>query len=104
MITIRLFCANGFSTTMMCKKIEAAAKAEGTEVDVKAFPYSECKDKGAIADIILLGPQIRYNLRKVEAMYPSKIVILLDALTYGQMDGEKVFKMVKEKLKEGACE
>lgn len=98
MITVRLFCANGFSTTMMCKKIEAAAKANGKEVDVKAFPYSECKDQGVIADIILLGPQIRYNLRKVEELYPDKKVILLDAMTYGQMDGEKVFQMMMELL------
>lgn len=100
MITVRLFCANGFSTAIMCKKIQEAAKQNGKEFDVIAFPYSECSDKGKCADVILLGPQIRYNLSKVKKMYPDKPVILLDMETYGKMDGVSVYDKIIDVLEE----
>lgn len=98
MITVRLFCANGFSTAIMCKKIQEAAKQNGKDFDVIAFPYSECSKEGVVADVILLGPQIRYNLSKVQTMYPDKPVILLDMETYGKMDGAKVYGQIIEVL------
>lgn len=98
MTTVRLFCANGFSTAMMCKKIQAEAKAQGAEYDVEAFPYAKISEEGKKADVILLGPQIRYNLKKAQAMYPDKTVILLDMLTYGQMNGKAVYEMIQKEL------
>lgn len=98
MTTVRLFCANGFSTAMMCKKIQAEAKTQGTDYDVEAFPYAKITEEGKKADVILLGPQIRYNLKKAQAMYPDKPVILLDMLTYGQMNGKAVYEMIQKEL------
>ena len=36
MLRIRLFCANGMSTSLLVKKMEEAAKEKGKEVDIKA--------------------------------------------------------------------
>lgn len=98
MTIVRLFCANGFSTAMMCKKIQEEAQKKGAEYDVQAFPYAKIQEEGKTADVILLGPQIRYNLKKAEAMYPDKPVILLDMMTYGQMNGKAVFDQIEEIL------
>ena len=38
MLRIRLFCANGMSTSLLVKKMEEAAKEKGKEVDIKAYP------------------------------------------------------------------
>lgn len=38
MLKIRLFCANGMSTSLLVKKMEEAAKEKGKEVDIKAYP------------------------------------------------------------------
>ncbi|MBR2804645.1 MAG: PTS sugar transporter subunit IIB, partial [Eggerthellaceae bacterium] len=38
MLVIRLFCAAGMSTSLLVRKMEEAAKAEGTEVDIVAYP------------------------------------------------------------------
>lgn len=96
MTTVRLFCANGFSTAMMCQKIAEAAKAAGRDYDVQAFPYSSIQDEGEAADFILLGPQIRYNLQKARALFPNKPVEVMDAMMYGQMNGKAVFELVEK--------
>lgn len=91
---INLFCANGFTSSMIRNKIREAAKAHGLDYEVDAYPYSEIAVQGARADVILLGPQIRYNLRHVQEQFPEKPVILLDMQTWGSMDGEKVVNQI----------
>ena len=88
---IRLFCANGFTTEMMTKKMQQAA-------DIKAFPYAKIRDEGPKADVILLGPQIRYNLKHVEKDYPTMPVILMDMRLYAAMDGEAMVKQAQAAL------
>ena len=67
---IVLFCANGFTTAMMAKKLQEAIAAENVDYEANAYPFSELDQRGADADIILLGPQIRYNLKRVQEKYP----------------------------------
>lgn len=41
---------------------------KGVEVSIKAVPVAEFKDNLAAADIILLGPQVKYEQAKLQAM------------------------------------
>ena len=50
------------------------------------------------ADVILLGPQIRYNLKHVEKDYPTMPVILMDMRLYAAMDGEAMVKQAQAAL------
>jgi hypothetical protein len=40
MLTIRLFCAAGMSTSLLVSKMIEAAEAVGTEVDIIAYPVA----------------------------------------------------------------
>ena len=42
MLKIRLFCANGMSTSLLVKKMEDAAKEKGKEEDFHLFPHAFC--------------------------------------------------------------
>lgn len=95
---IVLFCANGFTTAMMAKKLKEAIEKQGLDYDSNAYPYAEIDERGKEADIILLGPQVRYNLKHVQKKFPDKPAIVLDMQTYAVMDGEKIFKQVREIL------
>ena len=95
---IRLFCANGFTTEMMTKKMQQAAEKLCLDYDIKAFPYAKIRDEGPKADVILLGPQIRYNLKHVEKDYPTMPVILMDMRLYAAMDGEAMVKQAQAAL------
>ena len=45
MLTIRLFCNEGMSTSLLVEEMKKAAAAEGTEVDIRAYPINDLDDK-----------------------------------------------------------
>lgn len=65
MTKIVLLCAAGMSTSALVRKMKDAAKAEGYECDISAHSVSEAKNYQS-ADMILLGPQVRYRLKEVQ--------------------------------------
>lgn len=95
---IVLFCAAGMSTSVMVQKMQEAADAQGYECEIAAYSVSEVGTYGPEADIVLLGPQIRFNQKKVQAQLPGKPVEVIDMRSYGMMDGAGIIKFVKEKL------
>ncbi|MGN1406273.1 MAG: PTS sugar transporter subunit IIB [Erysipelotrichaceae bacterium] len=96
---IRLFCAAGMSTSLLVKKMQDYAASINYECDICAYSVSEVADKGADADICLLGPQVRFELNNVKAKLPEgKIVMPIDMMAYGMMDGKAVIESVKKEL------
>lgn len=65
---------------------------KGVEVSIKAVPVAEFKDNLAAADIILLGPQVKYEQAKLQAMADpfGKKVAVIDMMDYGMMKGDAV--------------
>ena len=75
-----------------------AATDMNYDCKVAAYSVSEATTYGPDADIILLGPQIRFNLNKVRGLLPGKIVEVIDMRAYGMLDGKSVINFVKQKL------
>ena len=98
MRNIVLFCSAGMSTSVMVRKMEEAAKAMNYDCKIAAYAVSEATTYGPDADIILLGPQIRFNLAKVRKLLPGKTVEVIDMRAYGMLDGKAVISFVKQKL------
>ena len=71
MKNIVLFCAAGMSTSLLVSKMQAAAKEMGVDCQIAAYSLNELNAKGADADCILLGPQVRYQKSKVTAAFPT---------------------------------
>lgn len=95
---IVLLCAAGMSTSMLVIKMKKYAESEGYDCEIDAHAVSEAKQYGAEADIVLLGPQVRFNLAKVKEQCPNCPVEAIDMAAYGAMDGAKVIRRVKEVL------
>ncbi len=95
---IVLLCAAGMSTSLLVTKMQKAADDEGVACDINAYPVAQAKEVGADADIVLLGPQVRFNLAKIKEQCPNCPVEAIDMAAYGMMDGAKVMKRVKEVL------
>ncbi len=96
---IVLLCSAGMSTGMLVKKMEEAAAEMGYEADIHAWPVAEAERVTKDADIVLLGPQIRFQLNRIKGI-ASCPVEAIDMTAYGLMNGEKVMKRVKEVLGE----
>ena len=95
---ITLLCAAGMSTSMLVKAMQKAAAAENFECEIAAYPTSEAKDKAAGSDVILLGPQVRFQKAKIVELLPGIPVEAIDMKMYGRMDGAGVLKFAQEKM------
>lgn len=91
---IVLLCAAGMSTSALVRKMQDAAKAEGYECEISAHSVSEAKNYEG-ADIILLGPQVRYRLKEVQGLLPNNKVEVIDMKDYGMMNGKAVLTRAK---------
>lgn len=94
---IVLLCAAGMSTGMLVKKMKGYADSVGYDCSIEAFPVSPIAQEAKEADIVLLGPQVKFQLPKVKDQV-SCIVEVIDMLAYGMMDGKKVMTHVIEVL------
>jgi len=92
MITIRLFCAAGMSTSLLVNKMKEAAKTKGIDVDIEAFPEGQMDKHLNNVNVALIGPQVGYTLGKAKKMceplgIPVDVIPMVD---YGMMNGGKV--------------
>ena len=97
MTKIVLLCAAGMSTSALVRKMKDAAKAEDYECDISAHSVAEAKNYQS-ADMILLGPQVRYRLKEVQGELPNNKVEVIDMKDYGMMNGKAVLDHVRKVL------
>ena len=71
------------------------AAAKGIELHIEAHPVGSIDQYGDSADVILLGPQVRYELKNVKGKYSGKPVEIINMQDYGMMNGEAVYKKAK---------
>ena len=93
---IVLLCAAGMSTSMLVKKMQEAAAAESYECSIAAYPTSEANAKASDADVILLGPQVRFQKNKIAELCPGIPVDAIDMRMYGRMDGKAALEFARK--------
>lgn len=95
MRNVVLFCAAGMSTSLMVSKMQKAADDCGYDAKIAAYPIAAAPEHGPSADVIMLGPQVRFEFDRIKGMFPDKPVIAIDMMAYGMMDGKKVFEQAR---------
>ena len=90
---IVLCCNQGMSTSMLVKKMREAAVKNGVDVQIDAYPISEIEEKAPDAAVILLGPQVRFELNRVKGLFPNIPVESINPQDYGLVRGENVPRM-----------
>ena len=99
MLTIRLFCAGGMSTSLLVTKMRQAAEAEGIEVDIVAHGVGGCeRHVDETTDVVMLGPQVGYREKEVRGKLehfgiPIAVIPMQD---YGMVNGKNVFALAKK--------
>lgn len=80
-------------------------QAEKYEVPViiEAFPETLAGEKGGVADLVLLGPQIAYMQPEIQKLLPCKPVEVIDSVMYGKIDGLGVLKAAVAAIKKAAA-
>ena len=90
MVNILLCCSAGMSTSLMVSKMQSNAEERGIEATIWAVPEAEAEANAEKADVILLGPQVRFLLDKIRAVAGGTPVDVIDMMAYGRMDAPKV--------------
>lgn len=98
MRNIVLLCNMGMSTSLMVSRMKEAAQRQGYECDICAYALQKAEEIIPTADILLVGPQIAFEIERLQAEYPDKWMEAIEMLDYGRMDGEKVLNHVKDVL------
>lgn len=94
MMNILLCCAAGMSTSLLVTKMEAAAKSQGIEVRIWAEGADAVKRHVDSADVLLLGPQVRYLLPQMKKLGEANNIPVdsINPVHYGMCNGEEVLK------------
>lgn len=68
---ILLCCATGMSTSMVVRKMQEEAKKQGKDYKIKAVDSELVKLEIKNADVVLIGPQVKYLFPAVEFLAKS---------------------------------
>ncbi|MCB2298823.1 PTS sugar transporter subunit IIB [Clostridium tagluense] len=93
-MNILLCCAGGMSTSLLVKKMQEAAVQMGIESKIWAIGEAQVVDNIQNADVLLLGPQIRFKLNDLKKMgkehhIPVEVISMID---YGRINGKAVLE------------
>ena len=64
-----LVCAAGMSTSLLVNRMKEAAETKEIKFQIEAHPVGQIEKYGEAADVILLGPQVRYELKNVKKCF-----------------------------------
>ncbi len=93
LMKILLVCNAGMSTSMLVQRMEKAAQEQNLDAEIKAVPFTEAEKIFSQWDVILLGPQVRHQLKSLEKKAAGITpVAVIDMRDYGTMNGENVLK------------
>lgn len=100
MKTIMLVCVAGMSTSLLVSKMQKAAEEQGVEANIFARSAQEMElalEQNDV-DVVLLGPQVRYMKKQIEAELKGKDIPIaeINMQDYGMMNGKNVLKQALE--------
>jgi cellobiose PTS system EIIB component len=98
---ILLCCSAGMSTSLLVSKMETSAKNQGIECEIWAVGSTEVNNHLDKADVLLLGPQVRYLLSQLKKVGEKKGIPVdsINPTHYGLCNGEEVLKQAINLLK-----
>ena len=96
MINILLCCSAGMSTSLIVTRMSQAAEAKGLETKIWAVAADSVGPEIEKADVILLGPQIKFLKEGIEAEAGSKPLGVIPMRDYGMLNGEAILNYALE--------
>jgi PTS system cellobiose-specific IIB component len=97
-VNILLVCTTGVSTGMLVKNMRTAAERRNLDVQISAVPEFQLSENAGFADVVLLGPQVRYLQEKIRDLVQDRPVQIIDMKDYGMMNGENVLNTALDLL------
>ena len=102
-MNVLLCCAAGMSTSLLVTKMEKYAEETGGKDRIWAVSASEVKAHIDEADVLLVGPQVRYMLPQLKKIGEEKgiPVEMISMVHYGTCNGAEVLKFARQLASKG---
>ncbi|MCP8969415.1 PTS sugar transporter subunit IIB [Ectobacillus ponti] len=99
-MNILLCCAAGMSTSLLVTKMEKSAADQGKSCKIWAVPGDAVKNHINEADVLLLGPQVRFLLPQMKKLGAEKgiPVDVINPVHYGMCNGPEVLKFAEQMI------
>ena len=98
MKNVLLLCSSGLSTSLLVNRVQKIAMERDININVSTSSSNTYKRVADDADVILLGPQVRYMLREVKKVAPDKAVSVINSSAFKRMNGAAVLDHIVELL------
>lgn len=95
---ILLLCSEGMSTSMIVQRMQEEAKKQGKEYYIHADSMKREDKLVPNANVVLMGPQVRYALKQLQQKYPDKKIVDIPMMMYGTFDGKKILAYAEENM------
>lgn len=92
MYHILVCCASGMSTSLLVEKMKRAAEENNIDAEIWAVGSKDVRANAERADVIMLGPQVRYAVDEVTKGIHDKPIEVINMRDYGMMNGEDVLQ------------
>lgn len=99
-MNILLCCSAGMSTSLLVTKMQQAAKEKNLDATIWAVSVDEVDKAIDKADVILLGPQIKFLKGEVEPLAQNKPLAVIPMRDYGMLNGENVLNFALQLLQQ----
>ena len=94
-LRILLVCGAGMSSSLLVKFTADAAKATGEDIEVWAVARGLVNQQVGKADVCLVGPQIRFDIKAIAKELPGVPVEMIEMKSYGTMNGKAIIQQAK---------
>ncbi|MFD1173488.1 PTS sugar transporter subunit IIB [Oceanobacillus picturae] len=91
---ITLLCALGMSTSLLVKKMNQEAENQSIDAEIEAHSVDDLEKQLKTADVLLIGPQIRYRKNALfkQAEEAGVPIAIIDMKAYGTLNGKAVLE------------
>lgn len=93
---ILLACCQGASTSLVVKKMQNAAEEQGKKYEIKAMPMELAREEAPGWDVILIGPQVKFEKPSLVKAFPDKPIDVIPPQLYGTANGPGVIKLAED--------
>lgn len=97
-IHVLLCCTCGLTTSFFTMKLNESATAMGIKMDFEAVPYDRLYETAASKDIVLLAPQIGYQLKNAKKILTDKAVFAIPAAVFSSYDVLGLINFVRDNV------
>lgn len=97
-MNILLCCSVGMSSSLLVSKMKKSAEEQGIQCNICAVPIDIVRKQFEKADVLLIGPQVRYVLPEFKQLGEEKgiPVEVINTVHYGTFNGKEVLKFAEK--------